>query len=156
MLCSVFCQIDSVVIVGEIPPTILIADIDDDEVIFVNETQATGPSRAARAPSDVIDLSESIAIEHTTPPKRRRTNNNHGQPNDAHGVNSSSQSFEPQPRIVDKTCPICLEVLFITPTYSTSCGHMFCKGCIEQAVTRNKKCPMCNNKLTRKQIHPLY
>jgi SNF2 family DNA or RNA helicase len=54
----------------------------------------------------------------------------------------------------DETCSICLcefEDLIIT-----ECGHFYCKECIQTSLsTSNKNCPMCREKLTMKQIHPI-
>uniref|UniRef100_A0A0K0EZ96 RING-type domain-containing protein n=1 Tax=Strongyloides venezuelensis TaxID=75913 RepID=A0A0K0EZ96_STRVS len=44
--------------------------------------------------------------------------------------------------------------------YSTICGHLMCKACLE--TWRNSKtvksftCPRCNRKLTKKEYHPIY
>ncbi|KAL3474512.1 SNF2 family N-terminal domain-containing protein [Aspergillus californicus] len=40
-----------------------------------------------------------------------------------------------------ESCPICLDVLE-TPVI-TACAHAFCRGCIEQVIDRQHKCPMC-------------
>ncbi|KAE8387960.1 SNF2 family N-terminal domain-containing protein [Aspergillus alliaceus] len=40
-----------------------------------------------------------------------------------------------------ETCPICLDNL--EQPVITACAHAFCKGCIEQVIERQHKCPMC-------------
>ncbi|KAE8369141.1 SNF2 family N-terminal domain-containing protein [Aspergillus caelatus] len=40
-----------------------------------------------------------------------------------------------------ETCPICLDTL--EQPAITACAHAFCKGCIEQVIERQHKCPMC-------------
>ncbi|KAE8354317.1 SNF2 family N-terminal domain-containing protein [Aspergillus coremiiformis] len=40
-----------------------------------------------------------------------------------------------------ETCPICLDTL--EQPVITACAHTFCKGCIEQVIERQHKCPMC-------------
>ncbi|KAB8264041.1 SNF2 family N-terminal domain-containing protein [Aspergillus pseudonomiae] len=40
-----------------------------------------------------------------------------------------------------ETCPICLDTL--EQPVITACAHAFCKGCIEQVIERQHKCPMC-------------
>eukprot|EP01029_Cantina_marsupialis_P018403 TRINITY_DN4222_c1_g2_i2.p1 TRINITY_DN4222_c1_g2~~TRINITY_DN4222_c1_g2_i2.p1 ORF type:complete len:646 (+),score=171.00 TRINITY_DN4222_c1_g2_i2:450-2387(+) len=39
-------------------------------------------------------------------------------------------------------CPICGEI-FESPFVSTSCGHIFCKDCIQNEVALNQRCPVC-------------
>ncbi|XP_023229184.1 E3 ubiquitin-protein ligase RNF114-like [Centruroides sculpturatus] len=42
------------------------------------------------------------------------------------------------------TCPICLDV-YVHPV-STSCGHEFCKSCMNRAAEqRNRRCPLCRS-----------
>ncbi|XP_053992850.1 uncharacterized protein LOC128883963 [Hylaeus volcanicus] len=36
------------------------------------------------------------------------------------------------------------------------CGHVYCQGCIKKYVTLKKKCPVCNQSLTLRQLFPLY
>lgn len=40
-----------------------------------------------------------------------------------------------------ETCPICLDVL--EQPVITACAHSFDRGCIEQVIERQHKCPMC-------------
>ena len=40
------------------------------------------------------------------------------------------------------TCPICLNVVY-DPVVIKSCGHLFCKDCIEGV--EDKRCPLCRN-----------
>uniref|UniRef100_A0A1B0G8C1 RING-type domain-containing protein n=1 Tax=Glossina morsitans morsitans TaxID=37546 RepID=A0A1B0G8C1_GLOMM len=40
-------------------------------------------------------------------------------------------------------CPICLESVVEREPTSTMCGHVFCKSCIRQALTFNRRCPIC-------------
>ncbi|KOC12858.1 SNF2 family helicase [Aspergillus flavus AF70] len=45
-----------------------------------------------------------------------------------------------------ETCPICLDTL--EQPVITACAHTFCKGCIEQVIERQHKCPMCRAEIT--------
>ncbi|KAF7597368.1 hypothetical protein BBP40_006309 [Aspergillus hancockii] len=44
-----------------------------------------------------------------------------------------------------ETCPICLDIL--EQPVITACAHAFCKGCIEQVIERQHKCPMCRTEI---------
>jgi len=52
------------------------------------------------------------------------------------------------------TCSICLDK--IKNITATVCGHIFCKKCIQNAIRKQKKCPMCRKSLTMNSIHPLF
>ncbi|KAL7717181.1 RING-type domain-containing protein [Entamoeba marina] len=49
------------------------------------------------------------------------------------------------------TCPICLSP--IQECCVTACGHAFCKGCLDSALSFKKQCPYCNSAL---QPHDYY
>lgn len=42
----------------------------------------------------------------------------------------------------DYLCPICLEL--IKEAHIISCGHTFCRTCLEKSIESNKRCPKCN------------
>lgn len=69
---------------------------------------------------------------------------------------SPKRSRTEEPTSAQIRCPVCLEHPFDNQPTSTVCGHVFCFPCITMAVKQNKKCPMCNRKLTAKQMHKLY
>uniref|UniRef100_A0A0A9CWR9 RING-type domain-containing protein n=1 Tax=Arundo donax TaxID=35708 RepID=A0A0A9CWR9_ARUDO len=52
------------------------------------------------------------------------------------------------------TCPVCMNEL--TEASSTTCGHIFCKKCIEASIRAQKKCPTCRRKLTKNSFHRVY
>ncbi len=54
------------------------------------------------------------------------------------------------------SCPICLDSLRQKNPMSTTCGHIFCKSCINQAMKNAKQCPLCKKKLATTQIHPIF
>ncbi|KAJ4888087.1 RING/U-box superfamily protein [Raphanus sativus] len=39
-----------------------------------------------------------------------------------------------------------------TEEMSTKCGHIFCKGCIQMAISKQGKCPTCRKKVTVKEL----
>jgi len=49
-------------------------------------------------------------------------------------------------------CPICFET--ITNCYITTCGHNFCKHCIEECLNRKHQCPFCSSPVTKEQLVP--
>ncbi len=51
-------------------------------------------------------------------------------------------------------CSICLDS--ITRMTSTNCGHVFCRDCIVPVVKDLNRCPLCNKKLSPKDIHDLF
>lgn len=53
-------------------------------------------------------------------------------------------------------CPICFQSFIGRSTSSTSCGHLFCKSCVEKAVQRSDTCPVCNQNLDLAEIRPIY
>lgn len=52
------------------------------------------------------------------------------------------------------TCAVCLDSL--NEASSTICGHMFCRSCIEASISKQKKCPICRRKLTKRNYHRVY
>ena len=50
-------------------------------------------------------------------------------------------------------CPICFEHTCPEQVVITSCGHIFCKSCIEQSMTMNLNCPVCRSVIMDK-IYP--
>ena len=51
-------------------------------------------------------------------------------------------------------CPICMCKL--NEPIIASCGHTFCKGCIEECVNRSHECPSCRKALTNDQLFRNY
>jgi hypothetical protein len=47
-------------------------------------------------------------------------------------------------------CPICLSLL--SEAVVTPCGHTFCRDCVLGWVGANASCPLCKQKLTRRQV----
>ena len=56
------------------------------------------------------------------------------------GINKSKLIRLP----LELRCPICLDT-FNDPWVNNHCGHIYCKGCIEEWLQPNqKRCPVCN------------
>uniref|UniRef100_A0A1J3GGN0 E3 ubiquitin-protein ligase RNF4 n=1 Tax=Noccaea caerulescens TaxID=107243 RepID=A0A1J3GGN0_NOCCA len=63
---------------------------------------------------------------------------------------SKPKAPAPPPEEPKFTCPICM--CPFTEEMSTKCGHIFCKGCIKMAISRQAKCPTCRKKVTAKEL----
>lgn len=53
------------------------------------------------------------------------------------GIQGTSQDLDS-----DFVCPVCFEL--IREAHIVSCGHTFCRVCLEKAVQLTKRCPKCN------------
>ncbi|WZZ01487.1 hypothetical protein YC2023_073815 [Brassica napus] len=63
---------------------------------------------------------------------------------------SSPKPPPPPPEEPKFSCPICM--CPFTEETSTKCGHIFCKGCIKTAISRQAKCPTCRKRVTVKEL----
>lgn len=136
-----------------IPAPIVVDDHDDEEVIFVNETRG--------GPIEVVDLCgdmlENVAQPANSERKRRHSIEVEAAAPSEAATSKEAQALAPSPnKIVRVQCPVCLDSITKTQPQSTTCGHVFCLECIRQSIRMHKKCPMCNTKLTLKQVHPLF
>lgn len=48
-------------------------------------------------------------------------------------------------RKLSHQCPICFEDKHSDEIHITSCGHVFCKLCLEQSLKRSTRCPVCRS-----------
>lgn len=56
-----------------------------------------------------------------------------------------------------QSCPVCFEILCgETEVMSTTCGHIFCKPCIDKVVQTLKRCPTCRQVVTQQKVHKIY
>ena len=51
----------------------------------------------------------------------------------------------------DLTCPICLDFP-VNPPVTTPCGHVFCRDCLDDALTYKQCCPLDRRAVTRDQV----
>ncbi|XP_009129742.1 E3 ubiquitin-protein ligase RNF4 [Brassica rapa] len=70
---------------------------------------------------------------------------------DCENVPDTSMAPPPPPPEEPKfSCPICM--CPFTEEMSTKCGHIFCKGCIKMAISKQGKCPTCRKKVTAREL----
>lgn len=142
-----------------IPAPINVDDHDDEEVIFVNETFRQPPQ-----PIEVVDLCGDILENAVQLPNHNDRKRQHSMDVDAALPSTAAAAASSKPQVPSRSpnkvfrvqCPICLDSITNSQPVSTTCGHVFCSDCIKQSIRHHKKCPMCNTKLTLKQVHPLY
>ncbi|CAA7058893.1 unnamed protein product [Microthlaspi erraticum] len=142
-------------------PTPTIIDVDEDDVIESSASAfaaAKSKSLAVRRRPMMVDLESGCTTR--LPPyisnKRRRVPSNQPIIDCEHAtvnvveVSKPKAPPPPPPEEPKFTCPICM--CPFTEEMSTKCGHIFCKGCIKMAISRQAKCPTCRKKVTAKEL----
>ncbi|KAJ4900794.1 RING/U-box superfamily protein [Raphanus sativus] len=126
-------------------PTMIDVDAIEDDVIESSASafaEAKSKSTGARRRSLMVDV-ESGGLTRLSANKRRRIPPNQPVIDCEHvsvDVRESSPKPPPPPPEEPKfSCPICM--CPFTEETSTKCGHIFCKGCIKTAISRQAKCP---------------
>jgi len=51
--------------------------------------------------------------------------------------------------VEEQQCPVCFEP---APEVATSCGHFFCRPCLQSSLRVQRRCPTCRTSLRRKDI----
>ncbi|ESQ32436.1 hypothetical protein EUTSA_v10004921mg [Eutrema salsugineum] len=142
-------------------PTMIDVDAIEDDVIESSASafaEAKSKSTGARRRNLMVDLVSGgvTRLPFNVRQKRRRIPPN--QPVidcELAPINTSSKAPAPPPPPPPPeepkfTCPICM--CPFTEEMSTKCGHIFCKGCIKMAISRQGKCPTCRKKVTAKEL----
>ncbi|EDW90145.1 putative protein TPRXL [Drosophila yakuba] len=114
---------------------------DSDPFCFSSSETSSSSSN-----SFSLGSSSSSNIASTSMGRRR-----HNEPKSNEQDSDSSEDFPPTKRIrsdagesyVPYNCPVCLEDVREREPVSTTCGHVFCKDCIERAVATGRMCPLC-------------
>lgn len=74
---------------------------------------------------------------------------------------SANKSVDDDDDKISKDCDIC-QVSFKqlinngVEIHSTSCGHMYCKPCIDKSLQIYSKCPLCNEEQLPSQTHRVF
>ncbi|CAL8139294.1 unnamed protein product [Orchesella dallaii] len=76
-------------------------------------------------------------------------------------VRNRTRSKTKSPSSEEKGCPICLEPYSSLTKremslMTTPCGHVFCKKCLDECLTRSRLCPFCRIDIERSRCHPIY
>ncbi|EDV47960.2 E3 ubiquitin-protein ligase complex slx8-rfp subunit slx8 isoform X3 [Drosophila erecta] len=144
------------------------------EVIDLSHLEFVPPVRSARnrAPDAVIDLC--TPDRPTSRPLNLPSNDSFTIPNRRRvSVQSTENSpvvdldaVSPPKRVSREVnlsqkedsykCPVCMDSVTKREPVSTKCGHVFCRECIQTAISATHKCPMCNKKLTARQFFRIY
>ncbi|XP_022210948.2 E3 ubiquitin-protein ligase complex slx8-rfp subunit slx8, partial [Drosophila obscura] len=113
-------------------------------------------------PTATIDLDDSDIV----PTSRRRNHASSSTPTTARAVSVIDDCGPSSPKRKAKAqnvstddvykCPVCLESVRQREPSSTKCGHVFCRQCIQTAISTTHKCPMCNKKLSMRQTTRIY
>ncbi|OWZ16821.1 hypothetical protein PHMEG_0009332 [Phytophthora megakarya] len=127
-------------------------DSDVIEILDVSETSGAPPPaplrRKRRRPVPGAAANSSAVLA----PKRQRLTD---VVRSAESTNVSIQNSEVVEEFKRRLkCSICLDVL--EDMTSTICGHVFCAGCIHEAIRANGKCPLCQRRLHLKDTHRIF
>ncbi|XP_010464331.1 PREDICTED: E3 ubiquitin-protein ligase RNF4-like [Camelina sativa] len=130
------------------PPLIVIDAMEDDDDVVESTASAFAlariKSRGARRGPVVVDVDSGTNTRST----RRRSDQTSA---DSAELNKPRKSMAVAPVEEPKfNCPICISPF--TEEVSTKCGHIFCKGCIKNAISVQAKCPTCRKKVTAKDL----
>ncbi|KAF2598422.1 hypothetical protein F2Q68_00012009 [Brassica cretica] len=135
-------------------PAMIDVDAIEDDVVESSASdfaEAISKSTGARRRRLTVGV-ESGGTTRLSPNKRRRVPPN--QPViDCENVPDTSKAPAPAPPPPEEpkfSCPICM--CPFTEEMSTKCGHIFCKGCIKMAISKQGKCPTCRKKVTAREL----
>ncbi|KAL9662538.1 hypothetical protein QQ045_027371 [Rhodiola kirilowii] len=160
-------------------PVPIDVDAFDDEVLISSPrafAEARNNSRRVRAPTVVVDVdSEEQTTRFANCYKRRRNSSNCRPVNVDHvyinletSCNSKNDKCTGQSKNVAPppppppppppepafSCPICMGQLVEEMT--TKCGHIFCKKCIQTAISVKSICPTCRKRVNKKDVIRIY
>ncbi|CAM8995452.1 unnamed protein product [Rhodiola kirilowii] len=158
-------------------PVPIDVDAFDDEVLITSArafAEARNTSRRSRVTRVVVDVDSEEQTTRFANCYKRRRNSSNCRPitvdqvyiNLETSCNSKKDKCDEQPKSVPPppppppppepafSCPICMGELVEEMT--TKCGHIFCKKCIQVAVSVKSICPTCRKKVNKKDIRRIY
>lgn len=59
-------------------------------------------------------------------------------------VDNIDHNSNEKPYDFELTCPMCMQNLFDIETFTTMCGHLYCKQCLQIDIRQRKMCIVCN------------
>ncbi|CAH8388022.1 unnamed protein product [Eruca vesicaria subsp. sativa] len=140
-------------------PAMIDVDAIEDDVVESSASafaEARSKSSDARRRRLMVDV-ESGDTTRLSANKRRRVPLNQAVIDCEHvpivvELNISPSVYTAPPPLEEPkfSCPICM--CPFTEEMSTKCGHIFCKGCIKMAISKQGKCPTCRKKVTAKEL----
>eukprot|EP00002_Diphylleia_rotans_P029489 TRINITY_DN6010_c0_g1_i10.p1 TRINITY_DN6010_c0_g1~~TRINITY_DN6010_c0_g1_i10.p1 ORF type:complete len:509 (-),score=68.66 TRINITY_DN6010_c0_g1_i10:390-1916(-) len=110
-------------------------------------TQPQPLSQPQLQPESQADVTSHLPTEHHPP-------EHNADPTQQAVVSEKATKEKGSVSVESIKCPICMEAP--DPIYVTTCGHVFCKTCIEAAITEQKRCPICRTGLRKNKIHPIF
>uniref|UniRef100_A0A6P4FLR5 E3 ubiquitin-protein ligase RNF4 isoform X1 n=1 Tax=Drosophila rhopaloa TaxID=1041015 RepID=A0A6P4FLR5_DRORH len=144
------------------------------EMIDLSHLEFIPPLRSGRnrAPDAVIDLCTpdgprsrpvniTSDISYSAPSRRRTFNQSTATPlvvdvDDVSPPKRIQRDLELSQKEDSYKCPVCMDSVTKREPVSTKCGHVFCRECIQTAISSTQKCPLCNKKLTTHQYSRIY
>ncbi|KAI3911626.1 hypothetical protein MKW92_026592 [Papaver armeniacum] len=69
-------------------------------------------------------------------------------------VTSQAAPPKPPPKELAFSCPVCM--CSLVEATSTNCGHIFCKLCVQAALSAQSKCPTCRKELSMNDTIRVY
>ncbi|KAI3904102.1 hypothetical protein MKW92_042032 [Papaver armeniacum] len=115
---------------------------DDDEVVITSPTSFAQARRNREA-----------TITAERPPPRDVAANLRKRPAPSDGVINGDQYINLDGRRNSKLS-VCM--CSLVEATSTNCGHIFCKLCIQAALSARNKCPVCRKELSKKDTIRVY
>lgn len=136
-----------------------VTKVHSDDCVFIEEVARSVPTRPA---TNTLDTFNNGPLNLT---KRARRDNQEDknfpvrkkQTTDV-STNTMVITAESHAAEIGIGCCVCYEQKSATFNcfHSTTCGHVYCTGCINKILGSNKTCAVCRKKLTKKQYHRIF
>eukprot|EP00440_Ansanella_granifera_P051923 gb/GFBE01056294.1/.p1 GENE.gb/GFBE01056294.1/~~gb/GFBE01056294.1/.p1 ORF type:complete len:266 (+),score=49.62 gb/GFBE01056294.1/:1-798(+) len=97
------------------------------------------------------DLREAMEEGHLPPQRRVRRRLSEESDVEVVGAKSNSGEVQEQPSGKEPRCIIC-HFAVVRPEVAVLCGHVACQGCWKKWLPEKLECPVCRNKVRRKNL----